>query len=98
LRVVQFPGIGKGRAVVTADFRGAGFTGIPTPRQAELPGTPVTTEKRAESAELEPAQVELCREFLCGNEAANVRAPVGNAGEPGVDSNRNVGFRVSQVE
>src|SRR5215472_3133017 len=80
LRIVQFAGIGESRTTVAADFRRANFAGVPSPGQAELPGTAVATEKRAKSTELEPTQVKFGCKFFCGNEAAYVGSPIRNAG------------------
>src|SRR6266581_290468 len=93
LSVMQFAGIGKRRAVVAADLGRPRFAGVPTPGQAELPRAAMAAEKGAESAELEPAQIELRREFLRRDESADVRAPVRNAGEAGIDGDGYVDFQ-----
>ena len=50
----------------------------------------MAAEKRAESAELEPAQIEFRREFFRRNETTDVRAPVRYAGKSSVDGDGHV--------
>ena len=90
---MQFAGIGERGPTVAADFCGPGFAGVPSPGEAQFPRPAVTTEERAKRAELEPAQIKFGSEFLRGNKTANVRAPIGNAGESGVDANGNMGLQ-----
>ena len=58
---------------------------VPSPRQSQVPGAAVRAKQRAEGAELEPAHVQLARELRRRHEAADVRAPIRNPAEPGVD-------------
>src|SRR3954454_808074 len=51
------------------------------PGEPVAPGPPVGSEHRAEGAELEPAGEELAAPRARGVVAADVRAPVGHAGE-----------------
>ena len=70
LGVVQF-----GAVHVGVVFHRAVIARVPTPRQAQLPRSPVGTERRAEGGELKPARVEFTGEFARGIEASGVAAP-----------------------
>src|SRR5436309_11394736 len=50
----------------------------------------MATKECAKCTELEPPQVEFCREFLGGHKAADVGAPKGNSGKPRIDANRDL--------
>src|SRR5215831_19816054 len=58
------------------------LAGIPTPRQPQMPRSPVRAKQRTESPELKPAHMQLAGVFLRGNEAADVRAPVRYSCQP----------------
>ncbi len=47
---------------------------------------PCDAEQRAERAELKPADVQFAGEFRSRNEAADIRAPIGNAAQAAVDA------------
>src|SRR5260370_8587206 len=88
LGVVKVASIGNGGAIVVADLNWTGIAGVPSPRQTQLPGAAVTAKQRAERSELKPAQVKFRGELLGGDEATDVCAPIRNAAEPSLDSNR----------
>src|SRR5260370_26566341 len=80
LRVVQLAWIRNRRTVVVSNFDRTGVAGIPSPRQAQLPGTAMRAKQRAECSELKPSQVELGGELFRRNEASDVGSPTGNSG------------------
>ena len=77
--VVQLARIGIRSLPVIADFIWPKFTGVPAPRQPQFPVAPMRPKQWTKRAELKPAHVQFTREFLCGHEAASVRAPKRNA-------------------
>ena len=79
-----------GAAAVAGDLADADGAAIPAPRQTQLPRAPVGAEQRVERAELEPAHVQLAGVLRRRHEAADVRAPVGNARQRGVHGHRHV--------
>ena len=92
-RVVQLRRIGM---IASRRFRDSRARRCSSPRAGAASSPAVRAEQRAERAELEPAHVQLARKFLRGNEAADVGAPVGNAGQAGVDPDGTCVFSVSQ--
>src|SRR5438132_4898811 len=93
LRIMELARIRNGGTVVIVDLERSGITCIPTPWKAQLPVPTMGTEERAEGTKLEPAQIQLRREFLRGHEPADVRSPVGNARKRGSDGDRNVNLQ-----
>ena len=71
--------------------------GAVRPRHVLPPDPAVRAEDRAEGAQLEPARVELARLRHRMEEAADVRAPVRNPGQTGVEPQRDLGLEGREV-
>src|SRR5438552_188859 len=80
-------------AGVVRDFADTQFSGVPTPRQAQMPCSPMRPKEGTERAELEPADMQLAGVFLCGNEATDVSAPVRYSRQRGVNRHRNMSLQ-----
>src|SRR2546421_2159000 len=82
-----------GAAGVIRDFAHTQFSGVPTPRQAQMPRSPMRSKEGAESAELKPAHMQLAGVLLRRHEAADVCAPVRYSRQRGINRNRNMSLQ-----
>src|SRR5207248_8716316 len=75
----------RGASGVIGDFVRSQFAGVPTPRQAQVPGPAVGAKQRTEGTELEPTHMQFAGVLLRRNKAADVRAPIRYACQSGID-------------
>src|SRR5690348_2156988 len=62
--------------VALIDFDRPELAGVPSPRQAKLPGAAMRPKQGTKSAELEPANKQLAGKFLGRNKPTCISAPI----------------------
>src|SRR4029077_13361824 len=93
LSVVELTRIRHRGTVVVADLNRTRVSSVPAPGQTKFPCTPVRAEQSAECSELKPTQVEFSGELGRRDEPSDIRTPIRNAGERGVDGDGNLGLQ-----